>query len=118
MGLLDKVREKVPKKAPEMLNRTEWVNISGSAIRVEVPDGDEGAYYKGGHLWKEGNKLRAFQGDTLLFEITSRSKAFDELDEFVGKELRHIIIRKRRSDYGIYYGVAIGTKLSADEYYR
>ena len=109
MGLFDSLKKKA---APEVETAPEqkeilWVNISRSAMRTDIADGDDGSYFKGCHLWQEGNKIRAFQEGTLLFEVTDKSKAYKELEPLVGKQLERITIRKKTGDYGVYYFVSL-----------
>ena len=117
MGLFKK---KAPAKAapapePETKRVIKHVNLPKTSPRVEVSDEDEGSYFKGCHLWKDGNKIRAFQGDKVIFEVTNRSKAFGELEKYAGRQLDHIVLRKKEGDYGIYYLASVAFQASEDE---
>ena len=109
MGLFDGLKKKaVPEPEVEATPKEiVWVNISKSAIRTDITDDEEGSYFKGCHLWQEGNKIRAFQEGTLLFEVTDKSKAYKELEPLVGEQLERITIRKKDGDYGVYYFVSL-----------
>ena len=84
-----------------------FANIPAKACRTEISDDENGTYFKGCHLWAEGNKLRAFQGDKVIFEVTNRSKAYGELEHLIGKQLAHISMTKKESDYGVYYRATV-----------
>lgn len=104
MGLFSK---KQTEPAPEPKRMIYFANIPAKACRTEISDDENGTYFKGCHLWAEDNKLRAFQGDTVLFEVTNRSKAYGELEHLIGKQLTHITMTKKESDYGVYYRAAV-----------
>lgn len=109
MGLFKRAKAKdpEPQNLPETVGHIYWTNISGTACRTDVAEGEEGTYFKSCHLWAEGGKLRAFQGEKLLFEVTNKSKAYTELEPLVGKQLKHIVMRKKQGDYGWYYMVSV-----------
>lgn len=104
MGLFSK---KKAEPAPEPKRMIYFANIPAKACRTEISDDENGTYFKGCHLWAEGNKLRAFQGDKVLFEVTNRSKAYGELEHLIGKQLAHISMTKKESDYGVYYRATV-----------
>ena len=111
----DKKDKAAPEKEPETKRVIVTANLSKSAARTDIADGDEGTYFKGCHLWAEDGKIRAFQGSTLIFEVTNKSKAYAELEPLVGKQLERIVMRKKQSDYGLYYNASIAVELSEDE---
>lgn len=104
MGLFSK---KKTEPEPEPKRMIYFANIPEKACRTEISDDENGTYFKGCHLWAEGNKLRAFQGDKVLFEVTNRSKAYGELEHLIGKQLAHISMTKKESDYGVYYRATV-----------
>ncbi len=78
------------------------VNLTEKNVKVEVPE-ENGLYVKGVYLWEEDGKVRALDGDDVIFEVTKRSKSYRELEEFFRHRTANITIYKRTGDYGDYY---------------
>ena len=78
------------------------VNLTEKNVKVEVPD-ENGLYVKGAYLWEEDGKVRALDGDDVIFEVTKRSKAYRELEDYFRHRTANITIYKRTGDYGDYY---------------
>ncbi len=118
MGLFSrKKKDPEPVKVPDKIKESKYVNITSKAIRTSISDDPESARFEGGHIWVEGNKLMAFHDKTLLFEITDRSKAFEELKECAGQPLIAIEFEKRDGDYGVYYHVRVVREIDSKDFY-
>ena len=113
LGLFDSIKNKAGKVAkPEeaetiSMQEVIRVDISKSAIRTDITGDEAGPYFKGCHLTEEEHKMRAYQWEKLLFEVTDRSKAFKELHPLAGKRLDRIVIRKKQGEYRLYYFVSV-----------
>lgn len=126
MGLLDKFKkamtepigghEKAPvrKKEParkstvaapdEIVGMLAYVNLTEKNVKVQVTnEGDDGQCFNGGYVWEGENLIQVKQGETVLFEVTPRSKAYKELAPLARKKLRYVVIKEKTSDYGKYY---------------
>ena len=78
------------------------VNLTEKNMRVDVPE-DNGLFIKGVYLWEEDGTVRALDGDDVIFEVTKRSKAYKELEDYFRHRAANITIYKRTGEYGIYY---------------
>lgn len=78
------------------------VNLTEKNVKVEVP-GEEGLYIKGAYLWEEDGTVRALDGDDVIFEVTKRSKAYKELENYFRHRAANITIYERTGDYGKFY---------------
>ena len=85
---------------------TQDVNMTTKMVKVDVPEGDEGLYLKRVYLYEDGGKILGKQGDDVVFEVTKRSKAYNEMLPFV-RQRAGVSIYNRDGDYGRYYNVRL-----------
>ena len=116
MGLFDGLKKKAPEPAaPETKHVIMSVNLSNRAARTDIDKGEDGTLFRNCHLWKDGNKIRCFEGGKLIFEVTEKSKAFQELDPWTGRDLNYVSMKMREGDYGMYYRVTISADIPEDD---
>lgn len=122
MGLLDKFKKAMtepigghdkkpePKKRngvadpDEIVGMLTYVNLTEKNVKVQVAnEGDDGQCFNGGYVWEGENLIQVKQGETVLFEVTPRSKAYNELAPLARRKLRYVVIKEKTSEYGKYY---------------
>lgn len=85
------------------------INLTDKMLRVEIEDGN--GYVKHGVIRKTDDCLRiSSSGGIVLADITKRSKAFKELEPYIGQSAESIVIKARTGDYGEYYQVRMKFK--------
>lgn len=142
MGLLDGLKKKAPEVTPDPIaepaakpdqepDAFKWhwpdkgysgetvrivqrVNLTEKNVKVEVPE-ENGYFVKGGYLWEEDGTVRALDGDDVIFEVTKRSKAYKELEEYFRHRAANITIYKRTGEYGVFYRANLKFDVLLDE---
>lgn len=128
MGLFDKFKKamtepigaarKEPEREPEpkaLYNATTTVNIPERSVKIEVPDDNEGATIDGVYFWEGEGVMRGLKGDEVIFEVTKRSKAFDDLQKLARKKVKSVTLLKCSGDYGPYYRLKIRREVTREE---
>lgn len=88
------------------------VNLSKNNVKVKVDDSEViGNVY----LWHEEGIVRGLRGDETIFEITNRSKAYEEIIPYIKRKAKNVTITKRTGDYGEYYRVSIKFEVVIDD---
>lgn len=110
MGLFNKKEE--PVKEPEKTVSEEFetvkVNLTDKMLRVELID--ESAYLHHGEIGSDENHIIIKHGGILVAEIGARSKAYKELEPYIGRSVDSIAIKVKTGDYGDYYQVQMKFK--------
>lgn len=98
-------KEEVDAILAEYSKRTQIrVNVNLTEKNVKVPlDQDGRIFVKGLYLWEEEGLIKGLNGDKVIFEITKRSKAYNELLPHARKKTKHCEITQRDGAYGKYY---------------
>lgn len=115
MGLFDKIKKKVEpvEELPaEKAMYKNFVNLTEKNVKAKV---DDEAYIEGVYLWEDDKAIKGMQGENVIFEVTSRSKAYGELKPFARRKLKHITLYKRQGDYGDYYRMGFAIELDREE---
>lgn len=86
------------------------VNMTEKMVKVDVPEGEEGLYISGVYLWEDEGKILGKQGENIVFEVSKRSKAYEEILPFA-RQKGAITIYNRTGDYGRYYRVHLRFKI-------
>ena len=86
----------------ETVRIVQKVNLTEKNVKVDVPE-EDGLFIKGCYLWEEDGTVRALDGDDVIFEVTKRSKAYKELEEYFRHRAANITIYKRTGEYGTFY---------------
>ena len=92
----------------------DYVNLTEKNVKVEVPE-EEGLYVKGVYLWEEDGLIRGLNGDDVIFEVTKRSKAYRELEQYLRHRAKSVTLYKRTGDYGPYYRTLIKFDVVRDD---
>ena len=90
-------------------------NLTANNVKVGVPE--DGLRVKDVYLWEDEKTIRGMKGNDVIFEVSSRSKAYKELLPRVRRKV-NISIREREGDYGKYYRMRVdfdGTQKEYDE---
>lgn len=90
------------------------VNLTEKNVKVEF-DEDEKLIKGTCYLQAAHNNIQMYQEGNLIFEVSKRSKAYKELEPFVGQNVWYVVLKKRKGDYGLYYQAMIKHKLSNEE---
>lgn len=135
MGLLDKLNKAanmkvsglVKKKEPQIVSET----VKGNVTTVKFDNGfeldvktlesrraifnletsklpsfsSERVDLEGGLLTEGKNSVVYIRDGVKVFEVSSRTKAFKELEEWRGCAVKRFIAERRQGDYGAYYKV-------------
>lgn len=119
MGLFDWLKKgKADEKTevPETVGVSKSVNLTPKMVKVPVTNReDDGELFKGGYIWEEENLIQVKQGDRILFEVTPRSKVYDELKPLARKKLQYVVIEERDGDYGKYYRARLRYETTREE---
>lgn len=111
MGIFNKKKgdepkiEAVQEPKVETEEKIVFVNLSDKMVKVEL-DGDH-AYLKWCDIKEEDGRLRIVSNGIVIAEVTTRSKAFKELEPYKGKSMDSIAIDAKQGDYGVYYRVRL-----------
>lgn len=87
-------------KPTDLMNVTTSVNIPGRSVKIDVPDDNDGATIEGVYFWEDDGVIRGLKGDEVIFEVTKRCNAFDDLRKFARKKVKSVILIKCDGDYG------------------
>ena len=77
------------------------VNLTQRAVKVYVPH--SGLPVKGGYLELSDDLIRLIDVDTVIFEITPKSKAFKELEPYANSKTEQVYFQRKESEHGQYY---------------
>lgn len=119
MGLLNLFKKKEEPKEldPNMLlNHSTTANLSEKAVKIDVTDDEEGTVVEGVYLWEEEGLIRGLVGNKVIFEVTKRSKAYEEIKPWARKKAESIVLQKRQGDYGTYYRLRLRRKITLAEW--
>ena len=120
MGLF-KRKEKEPAPEERVIRPTDLVgvgidaNLTENAVKVSVPDDEEGLLIKNVYLWQEDDTIKGLQGDKVVFEVSKRSKAYKDLEPVARKKTSYITLKKKKGDYGIYYRLRAKVEMTREE---
>lgn len=127
MGLKDILGRKKPepeqpkpvstKEEQEEFDIATRLNIPRHSVKVMIFNQHEGLgqRFDDCYLWKGEDLVRLMQGDTILFELTPKCKAYKEIQPIIGKKLRFATIEEKQGEYGIYYKTILRYKVTRDE---
>lgn len=109
MGILDKLlKREAPQEQEPKYKYTEvpgvdlWVNLTEKNVKAKIGD-IAFTEFKDCYIWEEEKLLKGIQGDKVVFEITSRSKAYKELQPYARQKAEAVRINRETGDYGDYY---------------
>ena len=110
MGLFDGLKKKA-KEAPDpevVVEKTEreYVNLTEKNVKAEIPE-DGHLYVRDVYIWEEAGTVKGLVGDDVIFEVTSRSKAYKTLEPFFRRKSKAIALDRRTGDYGDYYRMTV-----------
>ena len=125
-GLFGK-KEKQEAQGVEVINNTpvveddrfkdryfQEVNLTEKNVKIAV-EGDKEVVKGTCYLQSANGNIQMYETDRLIFEVGKRSKAYKELEPFVGQNVWYVVLEKRDGDYGVYYRATIKHKLSKAE---
>ena len=124
MGLFDFRKKKAPDPEPapayepkptDTVGVTTTANLTEKAVKIEVADDDEGTLVKGVYIWEDEGVIRGLKGEEIIFEVTKRSKAYQELEHLARKKAAYIVLKKCHGDYGVYYRLKVKTEATREE---
>ncbi len=102
-------------KPTDLLNVTTTANISEKSVKIEVPDDNDGVTIESVYFWEDEGVIRGLKGDEVIFEVTKRSNAFDDLRKFARKKVKSVILIKCDGDYGTYYRLKVKWEITREE---
>lgn len=102
-------------KPTDLMNVTTSVNIPGRSVKIDVPDDNDGATIEGVYFWEDDGVIRGLKGDEVIFEVTKRCNAFDDLRKFARKKVKSVILIKCDGDYGTYYRLKVKWEITREE---
>lgn len=115
MGLFDKFKKKAEpadELPVEKVTYRNFVNLTAKNVKIAI---DDETYVEKVYLWEDDKTIKGMQGENVIFEVTSRSKAYGELKPFARRKLKHITLYKRQGDYGDYYRMGFAIELDREE---
>ena len=101
------------KEDENLVKASDFVNLTEKMVKADVPD--DGLYVPGVYLWSEDNLIKGMKGNDIIFEVTNRSKAYKELEQYARTKLDSIKLIKKEGDYGPYYRLQVSRRVSRDE---
>ncbi len=88
------------------------VNLSDKNLKNEIADQ---AYIKNVYLWHEDGLIRCLEGERVVFEVTNRNKAYEELLPYAKRTAKSVTVTKRNGSYGVYYSTNIKFEVVIDD---
>lgn len=88
-----------------------WLTMSESNVKSAVADMQT---FEEVGIQGDGKKIRAVSGENVLFEVTSRHKAFPKLEPFVGINARFVRFEEKEGEHGKFYKVRVVFTLARD----
>ena len=108
MGLFKKTPTPEPQKEEPKIQTevtTVSVNLTDKMIRVEIED--ENVYLDRAYVKSVDDRIRITSRGIIVAEVTKRSKAYKELEPYLGRCATSMAIDVKTGDYGDYFRVKL-----------
>jgi len=111
MGIFNKKKAEEPRyeaaQEPKIESEEEIVSVNLTDKMVKAELDENNAYLDRGYIKEEDGRLRIVSRGIVIAEVTTRSKAFKELEPYKGRGATSISIDAKQGDYGVYYRVRL-----------